>query len=355
MPETCGNKRRRNKEDSSASGLSGARREPAEEAEIEPLPATSEPGSGNIRILLAEPFPGEGRPCVAEMCLLEPRLRVASVCSLTELLALVAEHKPDVLVLDLSLPEGEGLEALRRVQALSPGLPVLIFAAPAERDIAQRALETGASDYLLKGHIDHRSLLRALQCILWRRHEAAQAQQGGLMDELTGLFTRDAFLRLAVRHFDEARRQDATLAMLCLNVQDLEHVNREQGQREGDRVLFDTAELLRKSFRRTDLIGRTGGDEFAVLAVDAAEPSAPILRQRVERRVQALNQSAQRPLPVSLDIGVRLARPARGGSLQDLFLDAEADLEAHKPERPRTGAASTDRAGKSCAEKGHGP
>jgi diguanylate cyclase (GGDEF)-like protein len=286
---------------------------------------------------------------------MEPRLRVASVCSLTELLAVLAERKPDVLVLDLSLPEGEGLEALRRVQALSPGLPVVILSTLAEAEIARRALETGASDYLLKGHIDHRSLLRALQCMLWRGHEAALAQHASLMDELTGLFTRDAFLRLAVRHFDEARRQDAALALLCVDVDGLEGINREHGRREGDRILFDTAELLRKSFRRTDLIGRTGSDEFAVLAVDAAEPSAPILRQRVERRVQALNQSGRRLYQVSLSIGVHLARPARGGSLQDLFLDAEADLQAHRSEHSRRGVALADSIREACAEKERQP
>ena len=281
---------------------------------------------------------------------MDPRLRVASVCSLTELLAVLAERKPDVLVLDISLPEGTGLEALRRVQALSPGLPVVILATLAETEIAQRALETGASDYLLKEHIDHRSLLRTLQSILWRRHEAALAQHGSLMDELTGLFTRDAFLHLAIQHFDEARRQDAALALLRVDVDGLGEINRKRGRREGDRVLFDTAELLRESFRRTDLIGRTGDHEFAVLAVDAAEPSAPILRQRVERRVQALNRSGCRPYQVSVSMGVHLARPARGGSLQDLFLDAEADLQDHS-----RGGALAGAGGEECAEKEHRP
>ena len=288
-----------------------------------------------VRILLAEPHPGEARLCVREMCILEPSFRVASASTLTEMLAALTERRPDVLVLDLALPEGEGLEAFRRIQAFVPGLPVVILATAAEREVAQRALETGASDYLLKGHIDHRGLLRALQCVLWRGQEAARAPSGTLMDELTGLYHRDGFLRMAVRHFEQARKQDSTLALLCADVDDLDEINRVHGRVEGDRVLFDTAELLRKSFRRTDLLGRTGEGEFAVLAIDTAGPSGPILRQRLERRLAALNQSATRPYQISLSIGVHLSNPARGSSLQDLFLAAETDLQIRKAEHAR--------------------
>jgi diguanylate cyclase (GGDEF)-like protein len=269
------------------------------------------------------------------MCTLEPSFRVASACTLSETLAALTERKPDVLVLDLALPEGEGLEAFRRIQAFVPGLPLVILATAAEEELARRALEMGASDYLLKGHIDHRGLLRVLQCVLWRGQEAARALSGSLMDELTGLYHRDGFLRMAVRHFEQARKQNSTLALLCVDVNDLDEIRRVHGCVEGDRALFDTAELLRKSFRRMDLLGRTGESEFSVLAIDTAGPSGPILRQRLERRLAALNQSASRPRQISLSIGVHLCRSARGSSLEDLFLAAEANLRTRKAEHVR--------------------
>jgi len=308
-----------------------------------------------VRILLAEPRPGEARPHVRELCLLEPSFRVASASTLTEMLAVVSERQPDLLVLDLALPDGEGLEALRRVQAFVPGLPVVVLVSAAERELAQRALKTGASDYLLKEHIDHRNLFRALQCVLWRGQEAVLAPSGGPLDELTGLYHRDAFLRMAARHFEQARKLDGILALLRVDVDGLDEINRVHGPAEGDRVLIDTVELLRKCFRRTDLLGRTGGNEFAVLAIDATGPSGPILQQRLERRLEVLNEPAIRPYRISLSIGVHVSHPASSGSLQDLLLAAEADLETMKATHVVRRPFLADSSSENSAKKGGSP
>jgi len=328
---------------------------PSDGADTQARPETDLRDRAPVRILLAEPRPGEARLCVRELCLLEPRFRVTSASTLTEMLAVVSERKPDLLVLDLALPDGEGLEGLRRVQALVPGVPVVVLASTAEKELAQRALKTGASDYLLKEHIDHHNLLRALQCVLWRGQEAVLAPSGGPMDELTGLYHRDAFLRMAARHFEQARKLDCILALLRVDVDGLDEINRVHGRAEGDRVLIDAVELLRNCFRRTDLLGRTGENEFAVLAIDAAGPSGPILRQRLERRLVVLNEPASRPYRISLSIGVHLCNPARGGSLQDLLLAAEADLRtinaAQVPRRPFLADSSRE----NSASKGESP
>ena len=204
------------------------------------MEALREPNSqdgATVRIVLAEARPGEAWRCVRELCLIEPGFRITSVATLPEMMAALTERKPDVLVLDLALPEGEGLEALRRVQALVPGLPVILLATAAERELAQRGLEIGACDYLLKEHMDQRVLRRALQSVLWRTQEATGAQSGILMDELTGLYRRDGFLRLATRYFGHARKQDATLVLLCVDLEGLEDINRVYGREEGDRAL----------------------------------------------------------------------------------------------------------------------
>lgn len=155
------------------------------------------------------------------------------------------------------------------------------------------------------------------------------------LDELTGLFNRHGFERMAARHFQQAQKHGGTLVLLRADVDNLAAIQGACGAAEGHRALQATAQLLQKSFRRTDLLGRIGEEAFAALLVDAVEPSAPVLRQRLERRLQALNDSQHQPYRISLSVGVRFGHPAGGDKFEDLLEGAEADLQRIKAERKR--------------------
>ncbi len=107
-----------------------------------------------------------------------------------------------------------------------------------------------------------------------------------ITDELTHLKNRRGFMLMAEQELKLARRGDVSCALIYLDLDGLKAVNDLLGHETGDRMIADFAGLLRRVFRESDIIGRLGGDEFCVLAVnhpDAPEAMVARLREALER------------------------------------------------------------------------
>ena len=81
----------------------------------------------------------------------------------------LAEHAVDIILLDLGLPDAQGLEAVRRAHAAAPRVPLVVLTGLDDESLAAQALQEGAQDYLIKGQIDARGLLRALRYAIERK------------------------------------------------------------------------------------------------------------------------------------------------------------------------------------------
>jgi signal transduction histidine kinase len=81
----------------------------------------------------------------------------------------LAEHSIDIVLLDLGLPDAQGLEAVRRVHAAAPLVPLVVLTGLDDESLAAQALQEGAQDYLVKGQITARGLLRALRYSIERK------------------------------------------------------------------------------------------------------------------------------------------------------------------------------------------
>ena len=123
-----------------------------------------------IRVLLIEDNPGDAR-LVKEM-LVDAGANKFSVTHaglLSEGLSLLREETHHVILLDLSLPDGHGLDTVRQVCTVAPHLPVLILTGLDDETIAIRAVQEGAEDYLVKGQMDGNLLARAIRYAIERK------------------------------------------------------------------------------------------------------------------------------------------------------------------------------------------
>src|SRR5262249_2577751 len=217
------------------------------------------------------------------------RLKLTDIGSLSTLLPTMLMTNPDVVLLDLGLARSDRVEEVRRLHRAAPEVPIIVLADSTGKEEAGRCVEVGAIDYLLKGFMDTRTVERALRTALERNTLTALTDM--MRDSTTGLYTRDALLTLGSRALQAAQRNRGTLVLLCVLLEDLKDTRGRSGSTAAEQMLRDLAGLLQSSFRRTDVVARIGQGQFVALAVDAAEPSAPVLRQRVQRRVDTLNQS----------------------------------------------------------------
>ena len=216
---------------------------------------------------------------------------------------LVAEHV-DVVLLDLTLASGQGLDLLAQLRADAPDVPIVVQTVNDDEALGIAAVKAGAQDYLVQGHVDSHLLTRTLRYAIERHRMQATLRALSLTDELTGLYNRRGFRTLADQHLKLARRTGRELLLLYADLDDFKQINDKFGHAEGDAALVRTAELLRAAFRETDILARVGGDEFTVLAIDGAGPTAGLIVDRLRRRLVEHNAANPRGYELSLSIGV---------------------------------------------------
>jgi PleD family two-component response regulator len=280
-----------------------------------------------LRILLAEGPSGEA---AAALRALYPEdqdgLELTSVSAVSTLIATLEIANPEVIFLDLSLAHSDPLEAVRRVHRSAPEVPLIVLADGSDKNCAARSLNQGALNYLIKGFIDTRALERVLRAAL--ENNTLEGLADLLRDSLTGLYTREGFLTLGERAMESAKRNDSTLVLLYMRIENLAALGAGYGSNAVEKSLRGVATLLAGSFRRTDIVARLDESQFAALAVDAVEPSAPVLCQRLEKRIAVLNRDLGPWGPLELRMNARFWSPKEAIAFSEFLDSVEAGLRS---------------------------
>jgi diguanylate cyclase (GGDEF)-like protein len=278
-----------------------------------------------LRILLAELDPSETTATLRELYPeSQDGLELTIVSTIATLIATIEIVNPEVLLVDLSLAHPDPLEAVRRVHRSAPEVPLIVLAGSSDKNCAEQSLSQGALDYLLKGFIDTRTLGRVLRVALERNTLEGLADL--LRDSLTGLYTRDGLLTLGERAMETAKSRKTTLVLLCMKIENLAALR--VGYRPGafEDSLREVTALLTGGFRGTDIVARLGDSQFAALAVDAMEPSAPVLCQRLEKRVGMLNRDRGGWGPLELRMSARFWSAKETITFSEFLDSVEAGL-----------------------------
>jgi len=151
-----------------------------------------------------------------------------------------------------------------------------------------------------------------------------------LIDVLTELHNRRGFFHLANQELKVAARIGESALLIFADVDHMKKINDAHGHQEGDAALICAADVLRDTFRQSDIISRVGGDEFAVLALDAQATSRSEIMSRLENIIAAKNRQLDRPWELSLSVGIAFYNPQLPGSLDELMAEADALMYEHK-------------------------
>lgn len=244
-----------------------------------------------MKVLVVEDSPGHAALVSAQLGDAAPgEFEVLHAASLTEALDLLlgaTVEAPDVVLLDLGLPEADGLETLGQIRTAALGVPVVVLSGHDDDALAAAVVGEGAQDYLVKG-VDGRTLARSLRHSVERgRRERALARRA-LHDGLTGLPNRTLFYDRLRQALSRLGRTQSCLAVMFLDLDGFKQVNDQRGHAAGDMLLVDVAERLGGALRGGDTAARLGGDEFVVLAEDiTGVAEAARIARRLHRKLGA--------------------------------------------------------------------
>jgi diguanylate cyclase (GGDEF)-like protein len=239
----------------------------------------------------------------------------------------------DVVVADLARDRRGPLEALHHLQSVAPGVPVIALLDGAREDSAHALLRGGAQDYVLRGDLDGPALARMVRNACDRQQYLSLLRELSFSDPLTGLYNRRGFEMLAEAQLRMVRRTRRPALLLYADLDHLKRINDEHGHAAGDRALMGVAEALRMGLRRSDLVARTGGDEFVALVFEAGSSESGIVQARVRAALDAAAVARDLPVPLDVSIGLTEVDPGGEDTLAELVARADRDLYRSKRRR----------------------
>lgn len=268
----------------------------------------------------------------------EADYRVVTAMRLSAGLARLGQGGVDLVLLDLSLPDSQGIATVHDIRAEAPDVPIVVVTSTADERLAAQSLQSGAQDYLIKDEVDPRMLARSIRYAIDRHQLQRELVNLSLTDELTGLNNRRGLFTLAERQLKLSRRRGQGLVVVLADLDGLKQINDKFGHAEGDKALIATAQVLLATFRDVDIIARLGGDEFAVVVVDADENLEEALRARLIRQIEARNAREDALYTLSLSVGTARQTVRKQRTMDELL--ARADEALYKVKR----ASGTSRA-----------
>ncbi len=229
---------------------------------------------------------------------------VETAASGVEALAIYPKFEPELVLLDVSMPEMDGFEVSQEIRNQFPEwIPIIFLSGHEEPAMIAKAIEAGGDDYLIKpvDKLVLNSKLIAMQRIAFMRRELKRTsaklselnialQQQVNEDGLTKVFNRrfiDTTLREMIAWHS---RHQAPLAVILLDVDNFKPFNDNYGHIEGDKCLIDLAKMTKELFNRNgDYVGRYGGEEFVVLLSNSDKENALEQAQRIQNGLAELS------------------------------------------------------------------
>ena len=262
-------------------------------------------------------------------------LRILTAHSGREGIALAMTENPDLILLDVRMPDMDGYETCRRLKSMAEtaDIPLVFLTARIETEDEFKGLELGAIDYIAKPIIPQIVRARIQNHLTLKRQRDLLANMS-MIDGLTGIANR----RRLDDHMDQELRRSlrnkTPLSLLLMDIDDFKAYNDTYGHARGDDCLRAVAHAIRDHLRRpSDLVARYGGEEFAVVLPDTPLDAASQLAEKIRAGVESLNIAHPKSRAahyVTVSVGAATTTEERGLTKAQLIEAADSQLYASK-------------------------
>jgi two-component system chemotaxis family response regulator WspR len=263
-----------------------------------------------IMVLLVDDQPIVGE-AVRRLLIGHPDIHFHFCCDPAEAIEVAEKTKPTVILQDLVMPGMDGLSLVRQYRAnpATQDIPIIVLSTKEESEVKREAFTAGANDYLVKlpdkiellariryhsrayrNRLQRDEAYRALSESQEQLMEAnIELQRLNNVDLLTGASNRKHFDEYIATEWKRAAREQASLSVLMIDVDDFKSYNDTYGHLAGDEVLGKLAETMRKTLGRpADLAARFGGEQFAIVLPGTTLAGAKTVGEKLRQSIEDL-------------------------------------------------------------------
>jgi diguanylate cyclase (GGDEF)-like protein len=152
-------------------------------------------------------------------------------------------------------------------------------------------------------------------------------------DELTDLHNQRGFSMLAEQQMKMCKRMKKNMGIIFVEMDNLQEINTQYSQKEGDHALKMVANLLRETLRESDIMGRTGGDEYVIFVTDTNKELLQTVVKRIEKTFSLFNSWKKIPYLLSINMGTVYSPSDLDLSLEEIIAQADRVMHKHKQQK----------------------
>ena len=240
-----------------------------------------------------------------------------------EALSLYSSENPDLVLLDIEMPELTGFEVAEKIRAdnSSKWIPIIFLTGFADDENLSKGIESGGDDYLVKpvSQVVLNAKLKAMQRISEMQNKLIvlsnelsetnnKLQNSVITDPLTGAKNRLYLDECIKNEWFRGMRDKSELSLLIVDVDNFKTLNDTNGHQAGDTCLIDLVKLFGSHLQRSsDVLCRYGGDEFVVVLPNTPESDAFQVGEKIRTSVITYNAESKMEIPVAISVSIGCA------------------------------------------------
>lgn len=219
---------------------------------------------------------------------------------------------------------------------------LLLHGGTVTAELESECFSLGVQEVLSLQELSVKTLLKALRNAAERHRMRRQIHELSMLDELTGIYNRQGFLLRAEQTLALSERLGTEANLFFMDADHMKWVNDTFGHQEGDFLLKEISRILQDVFRRTDVLGRIGGDEFAVLALRESADNIQGILARLEESQSKVNAKRSVKYPITFSIGVGRSTRENRLDLDELMEIADQAMYENKKTKRGEGPAAKE-------------
>ena len=211
---------------------------------------------------------------------------------------LFQNNRIDLVLSDIELPDGSGLELVEKLKRLDDSLVVILFSAYDNREYLLKAIELSVCDYLIKPfHLEEFDRV-VTKCV--KKLQKEQIRHFAYKDQLTGVFNRHKMIEV----FESLRSEGVQFGCIMIDIDDFKQINDTYGHVKGDLVLQKLSTCIKRRIRQGDFFGRWGGEEFVLFIPDIDKLRLFDKAEALRRELQQCDYGMEKEVTVSMGVGI---------------------------------------------------